>query len=236
MQAQSRSNIEIARKKAIVQKKRRILLGLAVTFAALVLFVYIYFFTSPRSQTVYFNSLEERQALANPKLYQLQELAAPNSPAPASNTSTSSEIVLNEAETNAVLQTYVDSDPGVRQALEKLGVREPSVKLNYNSVDMAAKVKYSGVTVPVTMNLGMLQSAPNTVRVVVISANVGRMPVTGELRNKLTHAVNSAAPGGQFTLPKGIAALRVESGKLVITKDTPVANPYSTPTTPPYTY
>ena len=149
------------------------------------------------------------------------------------------EIVLSEKETNAIVQTFVETDPKIQQAMNKMGVQNPIVHLKNNSIDLNARVKYSGVTVPVTLNFAVMQGSPNTVKLAVTSANIGRMSVGTELRQKLTSAVNSALPGGQLKLPRGISSLRVQSGKLfVVPEPRPIAGsaPYSTPTTPPYSY
>lgn len=219
-------------------KKRTIAIIIGAVILCLALFVYIYVFTSPSGQQAYlFSSPQERQAIAQLKYDQIQKLTIP--PSPNVPYTPSSEVVLSEKETNAIIQTYMEADPNIRQAMDKMGVQNPVVSLKDNTVELNARVKYSGVTVPVTLNFAVFQGMPNTVKLSVTSANIGRMPVGMELRQKLTAAVNSAAPGGQLQLPKGINTLRVESGKLIIVPDQrPVGgSSFNTnPQNPPYSY
>jgi len=222
--------------KKISNKRRNIAIAIGSVIMALIISVYVMFFTSPEPQPVYmFQSVQERQAVAETKFNEIRNLTVPAAPS-STYTPQRREIVLSEKETNAIVQTFVESDPKLYAKMNELGVKNPTVRLKNNSVELDARVSYSGITVPVTINMTVVQGLPNTMRLSVLSANIGRMPVGSELRGKLTNAVNSAAPGGMLQLPKGINSLRIESGRLVVIPDANPSSTTSTPLTPPYSY
>jgi|GEM_PF-6536155 len=217
-------------------KRRNIAIALCSVILALIITVYVVFFTSPEPQPVYvFQSVQERQAVAQSKYNEIRNLTIPAAPNTTNNPQRA-ELVLSEKETNAIVQTFVESDPKIYEQMKKLGVQNPTVRLKNNSLDINANVSYSGITVPVTIDMAIVQGLPNTVGLAVTSAKIGRMPVGNELRQKLTNAVNSAAPGGLLKLPKGINSLRVEAGRLVVIPDANPSSTTSTPLTPPYSY
>lgn len=217
-------------------KRRNIAIIIGSVIMALIISVYVMFFTSPEPQPVYmFQSVQERQAVAETKFNEIRNLTVPAAPN-STYTPQPREIVLSEKETNAIVQTFVESDPKLYAKMNELGVKNPTVRLKNNSIDLDARVSYSGVTVPVSINMAVVPGLPNTMKLAVLSANIGRMPVGTELRKKLTDAVNSAAPGGMLQLPKGINSLRIESGRLVVIPDANPSSTTSTPLTPPYSY
>ncbi len=229
------STIKTSAKKTS-NKRRNIAIVIGSVIMLLIISVYVMFFTSPEPQPVYmFQSVQERQAVAQTKFNEIRNLTVPAAPN-TTYTPQPREIVLSEKETNAIVQTFVESDPKIYAKMNELGVKNPTVRLKNSSVELNARVSYSGITVPVTIDMAVVQGLPNTMRLAVLSANIGRMPVGTELRKKLTDAVNSAAPGGQLQLPKGINSLRVESGRLVIIPDANPSSTTSTPLSPPYSY
>lgn len=198
-------------------KKRNVYITIGAVVVLVLLALYITFFTSSDGTRKYtFYSVQERQTVAQNAVNKLKGMTSPPSMSAYSKPLTS--VVLSEKEANAILQGYIDSNPSIRAAMIKYGVQNPTAQLGNDAVKVSARVSYSGITVPVTMDVIALPAGMSTMKLVVTDAKIGHMPVASQLKEKLTSFLDKAAPGGQFKLPGNISSVRVQEGKLIVTK------------------